>query len=190
MVFEAAVFAILLGLVLHGSLKNLAGLRLKWLWLILVSLAFSLAARINLSPVPAALRTPASYAACALRYSALLAFVFVNHKKAALLPVGLGAFLNLLVSMANGGKMPVALRASASGNLAVLLRKGLLLNYRPISAGTRLSFLCDCIPLRGFSSYLVSAGDLVLALGVFAFLLLAMEPAALCALRRRRMPRS
>lgn len=190
MVFEAALFAVLLGLILRGSLKKLADLKLKGLWLIFASLALALCARADVSFLPVSARMPAAFAVCALRYGALLLFVAVNISRAALWPAGLGGFLNLLVSAANGGRMPVKLGAAAAGKETLLLRSGRLLNYCLATPGTRLSFLADGISLRGFSSYLVSPGDLFLAVGIFLFLLFSMEPAAFSALRRRRMPRA
>jgi hypothetical protein len=77
--------------------------------------------------------------------------------------VGLGAALNLLVVVANGGRMPVA--PALAG---VLVQRGHVGQYVLMGSNTNLNWLADWITVSGpvgiRGAY--SPGDLVVAVGI------------------------
>lgn len=194
MLFDAAVVAVLLGFLLRGSLWDLLNTKLRFLPLLLVSLVLSILPR--LPAVGIALShagSPGAVLLTVLRYGLLLTFVGFNFRNVGLLLAGAGGLCNMLVTLANGGRMPVVSRAiavspSAANN--VLLQRGEILNYSVLTAQTHLGFLCDRIGLRviglqGFETDFLSVGDVLLAAGVFLFILIEMRPRLLGQLGRR-----
>ncbi|HEX3026062.1 MAG TPA: DUF5317 family protein [Clostridia bacterium] len=180
MLLEAAIAGIAAGLLLKGSLRCLLDCKLRFFPLLLASVLLSLLPKMpGINILLSRFGAPAAFALAVLRYGALLAFVFFNRGKTGLPIVGAGGFLNALVTIANGGKMPVsqaAVAAAPAGKDTILLQQGEILNYCIAGARTRLAFLCDCIKLRGIFLYFLSFGDILIAVGIFLFLLAEMKP--------------
>jgi hypothetical protein len=104
----------------------------------------------------------------------LLAFVAANLRYRALLVFALGALLNLMVVVLNGGYMPARpddVRAIGFPQVAERLEaEGHFQKTGRLDESTRLPFLADVIrvPLPG-PDRLISAGDVLVAVGVFLF---------------------
>lgn len=113
-------------------------------------------------------------------YALIFCFLWHNrHLKKTALLMGAGSGCNLAVIAANGWRMPVAAWAAAalSPRGAADLAAGAVPMYALADGSTRLLFLGDVIYcpiplLRGFAS----AGDLLLAAGVFFCLMAVMAP--------------
>jgi len=106
----------------------------------------------------------------------LLLFCFwFNREYIGLWFVGLGASLNALVMLVNGGRMPVSLEAMQKAGIkevTEMIMSGADNKHAVISSTTKLKFLADIIHLPGFIGQgmgVVSIGDLVVALGLFVF---------------------
>ncbi len=162
--------AVAAGLALGGSLRELAGLRLRAAWLILLALALQVAA------FPSGLlpwETPDSAAVVLWlgSYALLLAAVAVNRRVRGLMVVAAGMGSNVLAIVANGGHMPALPSAAADAGLA----PGIDNNSQTVAEPT-LALLVDrwaapdWVPLAN----VYSAGDVLLALGAFAVVLPAM----------------
>lgn len=121
----------------------------------------------------------------AVKYSliiqiAVFALLFVclwfNRKYIGLWFIGLGASMNALVMLFNGGRMPVSLEAMQKSGLKEvtdMILSGADNKHAVISSTTKLEFLADVIYLPGFIGQgmaVVSIGDLVVALGLFVFI--------------------
>lgn len=191
---DAIAAGLVLGLLLRGSLPALFNTKLRLLPLLLISVVLSLLPQTPLvGPALAHAGTPGAVALALLRYGLLLAFVAANCRNAGLVVIGAGGACNLLVTLANAGRMPVSPQAVAAAPQAannLLLQRGEILNYCMMSAETHLAFLCDRIGLyvlwiKGFVADYYSFGDLLLAAGLFLFILMGMRPKAFGPLRRR-----
>jgi len=102
--------------------------------------------------------------------SVALAVLTVVSRNRGLHLVGAGVLLNLLVVFANG-KMPVALPHTS----VELLEASQLAFYAPVSSATHLVWLGDILPFPSAQvSALLSAGDVLLMVGVAVTILEAM----------------
>jgi hypothetical protein len=113
---------------------------------------------------------------------ALLAFVWKNRQLTGVKIFGLGLVLNLLVISLNGGLMPLAPETAGilfpempASTWVTGLRPGRSKNIILPLKDTRLAFLADAILLPVWFPWTraLSAGDLLIALGIFW--LLAVE---------------
>lgn len=100
--------------------------------------------------------------------SAILALLVLNRAIDGLPIAALGLGFNAAVVLANGA-MPVAGVSSNSSSIVLPPM------YEPIDATTRLAWLADIVTLRLWNAhYLISAGDVLLALGAATFVVAAM----------------
>lgn len=106
----------------------------------------------------------------------MLCFWF-NRKYIGLWFIGAGAFMNALVMFANGGRMPVDLKAVQNAGLDWLrdaLINGDDMKHAILNENSKLWFLSDIIHLPGIIGIgmnIVSIGDLFVALGLFILVL-------------------
>ncbi len=187
MLFDAAVCGLLVGILAGGSFKRLLEMPLRHLWLLVGSVLVSQLPRITFIAVALShLGTPGAVCFALVRYGLLLGFVAVNCRRVSVDIIGAGGALNMLVTLANGGRMPVV--ASAIGGSSpqyaenVLLKSGQILNYTLTNAHTRLAFLCDRLEIPFYDwllrrvRYYLSIGDILIAVGVFLLIVALMEP--------------
>lgn len=197
MLFDAAVCGLLAGFLAGGSLRRLLELPLRHLWLLAGAVLVNLLPHV---PFAAAqlMRLGTAGAVCfaLVRYGLLLAFVAFNYRCVPVDIIGAGGALNMLVTLANSGRMPVvasALAGSASQNTQNrLLQNGQILIYTLTNARTRLAFLCDRIDVPFYDwllrrvHYYLSIGDILIAAGVFALVVALMKPTRLGWLRLQK----
>ncbi|HEY8029403.1 MAG TPA: DUF5317 family protein [Gaiellaceae bacterium] len=161
------VIGVLVALPLGGRLRTLATIRLRWLWLAYVALAFQVAAFPGNS-LP--WHTPDSVAvALWIASDVLLVAVVARNVRlpgVALVAAGLGS--NLLAVVANGGHMPALPRALSGAGLHYKIS----MNSERMAHPT-LSWLVDrwaaphWIPLAN----IFSVGDVAIAVGGFVLAL-------------------
>jgi len=133
-------------------------------------------------------RTPWLRAAAPLLFlgsmGMLLAAIWANRGLGGVRLCGLGVVLNLVVIFANGGKMPVSLNALYATGIPssriAFLAAGRSLTHRLMRPGTVLPFLGDVLylPQPFQRSPVFSAGDVVLAIGLFVLVQSAMSNVA------------
>jgi MFS family permease len=143
----------------HGSLRALADVRFRAIWLLVLAVAVQVWA---LALPQAAEDTRAI--AHVLTYPIGIAFVWLNRRIPGLWIVGLGATLNFVVIAANDGVMPAAPHALAVAGLPA--DPGTFVNSGPV-ADARLPFLGDifAIPASWPFSNVFSPGDVCIAIG-------------------------
>jgi hypothetical protein len=177
-VIVGALVSLLIAWLRGASPLSLGEVRLRWLLLPLVAFGLQLVAfgplggagaGAPLSPLWAPLWQLASV-------GLLLAFVVANLRYRALVVFALGAVLNLLVVVLNGGYMPARpedLRAIGFPQVAERLEaEGHFQKTGRLDESTRLPLLGDVIrlPLPGPGpDRLISVGDVLVAVGVFLF---------------------
>ena len=151
---------------------ELGSIRLRLLPLPLVAFLIQLAVFIKLERVFSAVAFPLHMVSLGL----LVVFLIANVRYRALWLVGTGLALNAAVIGLNGGYMPVlvsdAARIGFAESAAILAREGTYQKSTVLEAGTPLWFLGDVIhlPLPNGPDRLISAGDVLLAVGTFLFI--------------------
>jgi len=164
------IAALLLGLVMHGSLANFERMRLHWWGLAVIGLA------LQTSPIPTlpGLSTRGSGAVILITsYVSLLVFLFLNRRIPAMSSMTIGLVLNTVVVGANAG-MPVsaaAIRAAGSDVSRETLELASGPKHHLLSGADRVTPLADVIPIPQPFGVVVSIGDVLLygGMAVFAF---------------------
>lgn len=99
----------------------------------------------------------------------LLGLVAANLHLPGMPVVLIGLLANLLVIVANGGRMPVttaAMQATEQSGLIPILQRHEDPGHLLVDANTRLPWLADWIPLEALNHKVVSPGDILAALGL------------------------
>src|SRR5437660_1324427 len=168
--FFAIGFGLLLGIAGGGTLSNLARLKLRSPWLLVAAVVvrdvviFSPLSRVE----------GAQYV-----YSVSLALIVlwtIWHLK--LLPgvwlVTAGGVLNLVVVVANAGRMPVAPDLALSQLGGALNQRGHIGQYTLMGPDTHLNWLGDWVSLRPLPEA-YSPGDLLIAIGIALVILVVLH---------------
>ena len=167
MLFLFAIFlGIVAGLLTGGKLGNLGRIRFRWPWLVV--LAVLVRGAVLLTPLN---RVEGAQYVYVLSLAAIGAWTAVHWRR---LPgvwmVTLGSALNLLVIVANGGRMPVAPELAGSA----LLDRGTIGQYTVMGSGTQLNLLGDWIRMYPIlEAY--SVGDVLIALGLAIVVFLSVR---------------
>jgi Family of unknown function (DUF5317) len=170
LVLAAVGVAVLTGLAARGSIRGLADLRVRHLWLAPVCLFLQVA------PTPAS----PTWAPLAILYASLgglIAFCLINRRVAGFLAITAGLLLNLTVIAVNGG-MPVskgALVASNQADTLSLLEAAGGAKHHLARPTDRLLFLGDVIALPAPIAQAVSMGDVLVYGGVGWLVVAAMR---------------
>jgi len=168
------VIAVLVALLSGGSLENLKNTKLKYAWLVFVSLAIKIAL---FSELRNAIGLHDKLVPLIYSFSLLLivCFIIFNINLRGFGVLGLGLISNSLVITLNGGYMPV--RAEYVPLIATVkdmerIQSGLpATNFIPISTDTSLSFLADIFLMPDWMplSKVFSVGDVLIIIGGFMF---------------------
>jgi hypothetical protein len=165
---------------LGARLSALADLRFRGDLLVFAALAIQIAIFTPLRDnVPATLDVPLHLGS----YGLIVLFFFLNLRVPGFWLVGFGVMSNIVVITANGGRMPVTLEAwEASGaDPALITATGSYNNNVLAGHGGHLSWLGDVFSLPStvpFSTS-ISIGDLLVLLGMVAFVYRSCVPRAL-----------
>jgi hypothetical protein len=192
MIFYTALIGFIFGLLLGGNLKSFFNIKLKLIWLILFFGLLSVLPNVSfLSQQISLLGITGAYILAILRYGSLIIFAVANRKNIPCIIIGFGGMLNMLVTLANSGKMPVSsvvMNVAPNDIHSAALKNGYILNYILENAKTHLQFLADYIKLPGIEVafragnifslvyYFASPGDIFISVGIFLFCLLQCRP--------------
>ena len=162
----AIVAGLVVGLVTGGSIANLARLKFRWPWLLVAAVVLRYA--LIISPLNRVEGAQYVYVVSL----GLIVLWTVWHLR--LLPgvwlVTAGGLLNLVVVVANGGRMPVDPTLAGT----ILVQRGHLGQYTLMGPDTYLSLLGDWISLRPLPEA-YSPGDLLISLGIAAVILISLR---------------
>lgn len=162
--------SVLIGLLRGGSVSRLSQVKVSHAWLVVVSFLVQFGAIF--------LDQRYVYIIDILTYVAILAFAILNRKRIAILVILIGVIMNFSAMLTNGGRMPVYIPDAKliAPNAIPSLVAGTYGKQIAMSAHTHLNFLGDLFYLG--SPYpnptLLSAGDLVIFVGIFLFIQQAM----------------
>jgi len=166
-----AALSVLLAWLRGAPPAELGTIRLRWLALPLVAFGIQLAAFVRFAHI----FEGAAFALHVGSLALLVLFLAANLRYRSRIAVAAGVLLNLAVIAANHGYMPVRVadmqRAGFYDVAATLERDGHFQKSSVLDSGTSLWFLGDVlpIPLPNGPDRLISAGDVLIALGTFAF---------------------
>ncbi|WP_416828858.1 DUF5317 domain-containing protein [Ectobacillus polymachus] len=172
MVLDGMIISIIVGFLRRGSLKELASLHIKGgiifpILLILEILVFILQDRFSTLML-------VSNTFYMLVYVLGLTFLYLNRHYKGFYLILLGVFLNFLVMIINGGRMPVSLDAASVLDPMygdALKNGGVYAKHQALTASTHLGFLGDIIPITHPypKTQVVSIGDIIMNIGIFIF---------------------
>jgi predicted MFS family arabinose efflux permease len=158
-----------LAVVLGGKPARLSEVRFSLPWTVLLAFATQLVLFSQLgASIPDAARGPLHIGT----YGLLLAFAAANARLLFLIPVLLGVALNGLAIAANGGVMPVSTTAARAAGIEVVEGRNLS------SEAEHLKFLGDvfALPKQFPLANTFSVGDLLIGLGMIAFVIIVSLP--------------
>ena len=164
------VLSVIIGYIRGGRLKNYLDHALEHIYLPVI--AFGIEAAL---PILGKALLPA---AVIIEYTLLFLFVFINRKYKPVWLIGTGMVLNALVIFANGFRMPVTpvVFDPAFERFVGGVQSGELIEYVLVGWDAPLWFLGDTIPITRVAPGIASAGDFVMALGMFWLIQFFMKP--------------
>lgn len=188
MFLSAILLALLVGALLGGGIPRLAQLKLRWLPLLGLALAFRILALVGGQQFDSVF---AAEAGLLVTYGLLFVWLWANRQQPGLQIAAIGIATNATAILLNGGKMPIwsgALEASGFTPAAVT-GDGFHFILEARTAAEFVSkggLLGDVIPIPlPIIRDVVSIGDVLLAVGIFATIVFSMTRAG-APLRRER----
>lgn len=168
MIIEAFLLSVVIGLIRKGSVRNLGRIPLRHFYLF--CLPFLLFAAVSVISIGHKSWMPYIRMADIGQYVFLLIAIFLNFHMREMWLVAAGTLSNFTALAANGGMMPVSPQALESAGIAKALGSDPI-RHALMTPTTHLKPLADVIPVHTFSPYLsqvISAGDILIAIGLFA----------------------
>lgn len=174
----ALILGALVGAATGGSFRALGKINFRWGWIVVAAVAVQAALSLpGVRTLPSGIR----FALVIATYLVVGWWLYGNARATTggpRLGVGLvaaGWILNFVAIVPNGG-MPVSASAMREAGFppSFSVTNGHLSKHVLASSGTYLRFLGDAIPVRPFQA-VVSAGDVVMFLGIVVFLATAMH---------------
>jgi len=173
MLYILTVFlGIIIGLAMKGRISNLAEIKIKKVWLIILAFLIQTIARI-LGAKGVHIPVESIIVIQLLVFLMMATCFWFNRHYSGMLFIGIGYLMNTIVMAANGGKMPVSEKVLAATNISHFIdniKSGTDIKHVIMDNGTKLKFLADVIKVPGFLGSMmqvVSIGDLVILIGIF-----------------------
>ncbi len=183
MLIESIVFALILGLILGGKLKNLEKIKLEKIYLVFIAFFIEYIAGVLINSDNISLRESIfayTYNIQLLVYILLMVFFIFNFKYLGIKFLAFGSFLNFFVIQINKGFMPVDMHLAMKlgyYNSVKYLELGKVFGHKILNtANDTWIILADIIdiPPPYFFPKSISIGDIVIGFGVFFLLFLNM----------------
>ncbi|GCD10171.1 DUF5317 domain-containing protein [Clostridium tagluense] len=175
MFIEALIFAVIIGYILKGNIRNLENVDIKRTYLVFISffIEFFIVICIRKDFFNIGIFT---YILNSIMYILLVIFIYSNRKNKYIVLMGLGFLLNAIPIFLNGGAMPVSAKAAKAAGITLNISKEGL--YSLINENTRVWFLGDIIPLTFLRNFAISIGDIIAVLGLMLFIIMGMKKTA------------
>ncbi|WHY66558.1 DUF5317 domain-containing protein [Neobacillus sp. SuZ13] len=172
MVFDGIIISFIIGFLRKGNLRALAQLKLKWGWIFPLLLLVELA--VFMLQNDSKFLGQISGSIYIVVYVLGLLFLFMNRKNPGFMLILIGVFLNFLVMVINGGRMPVSVEAAAVLDPGYIeaLKDSLYAKHTMLNSSTSLGFLGDIIPISDPypRTQIISIGDILMNIGIFFFI--------------------
>jgi hypothetical protein len=172
MVFDGIIISFIVGLFRKGNLRAFSQLNLKWGWVfpLLLIVQLTVFTLQNNSEFLGQL----SGSIYILVYIIGLLFLLLNRKNPGFVLIFIGVFLNFLVMVVNGGRMPVSVESAAVLDPSYIeaLKESLYAKHTMLTSTTHLGFLGDVIPISDPypRTQIISIGDIIMNIGIFFFI--------------------
>lgn len=172
MVFDGIIISFIVGLFRKGNLRAFSQLNLKWGWVfpLLLIVQLTVFTLQNNSEFLGQL----SGSIYILVYIIGLLFLFLNRKNPGFILIFIGVFLNFLVMVVNGGRMPVSVESAAVLDPGYIeaLKESLYAKHTMLTSTTHFGFLGDVIPISDPypRTQIISIGDIIMNIGIFFFI--------------------
>jgi hypothetical protein len=169
---DFVVAGLLVGLVLGGSPRRLANLRVRFLWLAYVGIALQVAAFPS-GVLPWSMPESVAKGLWLGSFAALGALIAANIRIPGLALIGVGQACNLVAILANHGLMPVTRGALDAAGIAYHLRNNSIQVVQP-----HVAWLVDrwAVPSWLPLGNVYSVGDVAIGIGVLLTIVVAMRP--------------
>lgn len=167
MIIEGFLLSVVVGFIRKGRLRNLGRIPLRHFYLF--CLPFLLFAAVSLISIGHKSWMPYIRIADVGQYVFLLIAIFLNFHMREMWLVAAGTLSNFTALAANGGMMPVSPQALETAGLVRALGSDPI-RHALMTPATHLKPLADVIPVHTFSAFLsqvISAGDILIAIGLF-----------------------
>jgi hypothetical protein len=172
MVYDGIIIGLIVGLLRKGNLRALSNLKLKWGWVFPLLLIVQLFVFFYQNEIK--FLGQASESIYIVVYLVGLLFLFMNRHHKGFPIILVGVFLNFLVMVLNGGRMPVSIEASSllDPSYTQALTDGLYGKHTILTETTKLGFLGDIIALKEPypRTQIISIGDVIMNIGIFFFI--------------------
>ena len=175
MFIEGLIFALIIGYILKGKIRNLENVDIKGVYLVFISffIEFFIIIGIRKGIFNIGIFT---YMLDLIMYTLLTIFIYINRKDKYIVLMGIGFLLNAIAIFLNGGAMPVSAKAAEIAGITLdISNEGL---YTLINENTRVWFLGDVIPKTFLRNFAISIGDIVAMLGLMLFVITGMKKTA------------
>jgi len=175
MFIEGLFFAVIIGYLLKGNIKNLENVDIKAVYLVFIAffIEFFIIISIRKGFFDIGVFT---YILDFIMYTLLIVFIYFNRRDKYIVLMGVGFLLNAIPIFLNGGAMPVSAKAAETAGLTLNISKEGL--YTLINENTRLWFLGDIIPLTFLRNFAISIGDIIAVVGLMLFIIMGMKKTA------------
>ncbi|MFJ5759591.1 DUF5317 domain-containing protein [Neobacillus sp. NPDC093182] len=172
MVFDGILISFIVGLLRKGNLRAFSQLNLKWGWVFPLLLVVQLAVfKLQNDSEFLGQLSGSIYIGV---YIIGLIFLFLNRKNPGFILIFIGVFLNFIVMVLNGGRMPVSVEAAAVLDPGYIqaLKESLYAKHTMLTSTTHLGFLGDVIPISDPypRTQIISIGDIIMNIGIFFFI--------------------
>ncbi|UFT98629.1 DUF5317 domain-containing protein [Radiobacillus kanasensis] len=172
MVIDGIILSVIVGFIRKGNLSKLTQPLFKWGWMFPLLLAIQLGVFYFQNKVEWI--GQASGYVYIIVYVLGLLFLWVNRHQKGLPLVFVGVFLNFLVMITNGGRMPVSAEAAAGLDPMYMeaIKNGFYAKHELLTQSTTFAFLGDIIPVGPPypRSQVISIGDVIMNVGIFLFI--------------------
>ena len=175
MFIEGLIFALIIGYLLKGNIKNLENVDVRGVYLVFIAffIEFFIVISIRKGFFDIGIFT---YILDFIMYTLLVAFIYFNRRDKYIVLMGVGFLLNAIPIFLNGGAMPVSAKAAETAGLTLNISKEGL--YTLINENTRVWFLGDIFPLTFLRNFAISIGDIIAVVGLMLFIITGMKKAA------------
>ncbi|WP_045518289.1 DUF5317 domain-containing protein [Neobacillus niacini] len=172
MVFDGILISFIVGILRKGNLRAFSQLNLKWGWVFPLLLIIQLA--VFMLQNDSEFLGNLSGSIYIVVYIIGLLFLFLNRRNPGFVLIFIGVFLNFLVMVLNGGRMPVSVEAAAVLDPGYIeaLKETLYAKHSALTSSTHLGFLGDVIPISDPypRTQIISIGDIIMNIGIFFFI--------------------